>query len=128
VNAAEPEMRLPPRPEGPATGFTCPQCGGALWEQPSADALVFRCRIGHELSLGRMLAEHGLRRRARLSAAGRQLAETAELNRRVAEWARDRGHAAAAERLAEEARALDEQAEAVLGLATSALVAGPGEA
>ena len=127
MNAAQPEPRLPSRPEGSPTGLTCPRCGGAIWEQASAETLRFRCRIGHELSLGAMLAEHGIRRRARLAAAGRQLAETAELNRRVAQWAREHGHAAAAERLAQEAVALDEQAEAVLGLATSALVPAPAE-
>jgi two-component system chemotaxis response regulator CheB len=106
--------------------LTCPQCGGAIWELASAEALLFRCRIGHQLSLGGMLAEHGLRRRARLSVAGRQLAETAELNRSVAQWAREHGHVAAAERLEHEALVLDEQAGAVLRLATSALVLGSG--
>jgi hypothetical protein len=98
-----------------------------VWEQTSAETLLFRCRIGHQLSLGGMLAEHGLRRRARLVAAGRQLAETAELNRRVAEWARARGHLPTAERLEQEALVLDEQAEAVLRLAISALLPTSGE-
>jgi hypothetical protein len=73
-----------------------------------------------------MLAEHGLRRRAQLVTAGRQLAETAELNRRVAEWARTHGHLPAAERLEQEALVLDEQAGAVLRLATSALLPAAG--
>jgi hypothetical protein len=60
-------------------------------------------------------------------AAGRQLAETAELNRRVAEWARTRGHLPTAERLEQEALVLDEQAEAVLRLAISALLPTSGE-
>ena len=127
VNTALPDPPMPSRPEGPPTGLTCPQCGGAVWEHASADTLLFRCRIGHQLSLGGMLAEHGVRRRARLSAAGRQLAETAELNRRVAQWARDHGHLPTAERLEQEAAMLDERAEAVLRLATSALVPASGE-
>jgi two-component system chemotaxis response regulator CheB len=122
MNAARPPTHLPSRPEGAPTGLTCPQCGGAIWEQANADSLLFRCRIGHQLGLGAMLAEHGIRRRARLVAAGRQLAETAELNRRVAAWARERGHLESAERLEREALVLDEQAETVISLATSALV------
>jgi two-component system chemotaxis response regulator CheB len=125
---ARTETRLPSRPEGPPTSLTCPECGGAIWEQARADTLLFRCRIGHQLSLGAMLAEHGVMRRARLDAAGRQLAETAELNRRVAQWARERGHPESAERLEREAAVLDEQAEAVLRLATSPLVPASGEA
>src|ERR687885_3017991 len=121
MNAARPPTHLPSRPEGAPTGLTCPRCGGAIWEQASAESLRFRCRIGHELSLGAMLAEHGIRRRARLAAAGRQLAETAELNRRVAQWAREHGHPESAERLEREAAVLDEQAEAGLRLATSLL-------
>jgi two-component system, chemotaxis family, protein-glutamate methylesterase/glutaminase len=127
MNAARPDARVPSRPEGPPTGLTCPQCGGAVWEQASADTLLFRCRIGHQLSLGGMLAEHGLRRRTCLAAAGRQLAETAELNRRVAQWARAHGHVPAAQRLEQEAAALDQQAEAVLRLATAALLPTSGE-
>jgi two-component system chemotaxis response regulator CheB len=99
---------------------------GAVREQASAETLRFRCRIGHELSLGEMLAEHGVRRRTQLVTAVRQLTGTAELNRRVAEWARARGHLPAAARLEQEALVLDEQAAAVLRLATSALLPAPG--
>ena len=128
MTAARPDARVPPRPAGPPTGVTCPQCGGAVWEQARTDTLVFRCRIGHQLSLGGMLAEHGLLRRARLVAAGRQLTETAELQRHVAQWARAHGHGPAAERLEQEAAVLDAHAEAVLRLATAALLPTAGDA
>jgi hypothetical protein len=75
-----------------------------------------------------MLAEHGLSRRAHLVAAARHLAEAAEVNRCVALRARERGHLPAAERLEQEAAVLDERAEAVQRLATTALLPASGEA
>jgi hypothetical protein len=92
-----------------------------VWET-SGESLAFRCRIGHKLSLGAMLAEHGAGRRAKLVEAGRLLAEAAALNRRVAEYAAERGHRLAAERLQDEAAALDERSSEVMQMAVSVLV------
>jgi two-component system, chemotaxis family, protein-glutamate methylesterase/glutaminase len=101
-------------PNEPASGFTCPRCGGVLWELAAPDELAFQCRIGHRLSLAAMLAEHGAQRRQAVAAARRHLAEAAALNRRIARWARDRGHGRAAAQLEDEALAL-EGASANLG-------------
>src|SRR5919201_1061859 len=109
-----------PPPGGPPSGFTCPQCGGAMWEV--GDPLGFQCRIGHHLSLGGMLAEHGTYRRAKLIEAGRLLAEAAALNRRVARHAHEHAHTSAALQLDLEAAALDQRAEEVLRLAEAGLV------
>jgi hypothetical protein len=92
-----------------------------MWEL-GGGLLAFRCRIGHELSLAAMLAEHGAVRRARLVEAGRLLAEAAALNRRVAQYAHEHGHTLAASQLDLEAAALDQRAEEVIRLAASALV------
>ena len=37
------------RPDGPASGFTCPECSGALWELREGE-LVRHCRVGHTYS------------------------------------------------------------------------------
>lgn len=74
-----------------------------------------------------MLARHGAQRRAAVSSAARSLAEAAALNRRVATWAREQGHALAAVRLHEEAVALDLNAAHLVHLADSVLHA-PSEA
>jgi two-component system, chemotaxis family, protein-glutamate methylesterase/glutaminase len=108
-------------PDGAPSGFTCPRCGGSMWELPG-ESLGFQCRIGHKLSLGGMLAEHGTGRRAKLVEVGRLLAEAAALNRRVAQYAVERGHKLAAERLQEEAAALDERSSEVMQMAVSVLV------
>jgi two-component system chemotaxis response regulator CheB len=50
-------------PENEATGISCPECHGSLWEMSEGDLLEYRCRIGHLYSpesLMHHLAEHGL--------------------------------------------------------------------
>jgi two-component system chemotaxis response regulator CheB len=111
----------------PPSGFTCPRCGGTLWENGGSHVLAFRCRIGHQLSLGSMLAEHGARRRESVSAAARHLAEAAALNRTVARWAREQNHAPSAARLESEAALLDARARDLMRLAASALLTLPEE-
>jgi two-component system chemotaxis response regulator CheB len=73
------------RPEGPATGFTCPECSGALWEIRDGDVVRYRCRIGHSYSEDAMLIEQGSAVEAALWTALEVLEERAELLRRVAE-------------------------------------------
>jgi two-component system, chemotaxis family, protein-glutamate methylesterase/glutaminase len=122
VTLTKPDPVSPTRaPDGAPSGFTCPRCGGTIWETPG-ESLGFRCRIGHKLSLSAMLAEHGAGRRAKLVEAGRSLAEAAALNRRVAQYAAERGHSLAAERLQHEAAALDERSSEVMQMAASVLV------
>jgi two-component system, chemotaxis family, protein-glutamate methylesterase/glutaminase len=42
---------------GVASGFTCPNCNGALWELTESDVLRFRCRVGHAFAVESLLAE-----------------------------------------------------------------------
>lgn len=92
-----------------------------MWET-SSETLGFQCRIGHKLSLAAILAEHGTWRRGKLVEAGRMLAEAAALNRRVAAFAQERGHALAAQRLHQEADALEQRSSEVMRMAISVLV------
>jgi two-component system chemotaxis response regulator CheB len=73
------------RPEGPATGFTCPECHGAIWEIREGDARRYRCRIGHSYSEEAMIAAQGSSVEAALWTALEVLEERAELLRKVAE-------------------------------------------
>ena len=108
-------------PDGAPSGFTCPRCGGSMWEG-AGEALAFQCRIGHKLTLGGMLAEHGASRRAKLIEAGSLLAEAAALNRRIASYAGRRGHALAAARLDNEATILEQQSIQVMRLARTVVL------
>jgi two-component system chemotaxis response regulator CheB len=72
------------RPDGPATGFTCPECSGALWELEEGGLVRYRCRIGHAYSEDAMLLEQGSSVEAALWAALEVLEERAEFLRRMA--------------------------------------------
>ena len=45
--------------ETAASGLTCPDCGGALWEQENGDLLRYSCRVGHAYSVESMVVEQG---------------------------------------------------------------------
>lgn len=98
-----------------ATGFTCPRCGGGIWEQPG-EQLAFRCRLGHGFSAGEMLVQHANVRENRLWSAYRGLEEHVALRRRLAGRARDHGHSLAAQKLELEARQTEERATVLLKL------------
>jgi two-component system chemotaxis response regulator CheB len=72
------------RPAGPATGFTCPECHGALWEVGAGDMLRYRCRIGHAYSEDALFVEQGSAVEAALWSALEVLEERAELLRKMA--------------------------------------------
>jgi two-component system chemotaxis response regulator CheB len=92
--------------DGAASGFICPTCGGALWEQRS-EALGFECRIGHAFDAAQLWVEHCAARNRALASAARSLAENAALARRLAAWTREHGNFQAADELENEARAED---------------------
>jgi two-component system chemotaxis response regulator CheB len=107
----------PSNPTGGATGFTCPLCGGAIWEHPDREEGRFACRIGDAFTALEMWIEHCSTRNRALKMAARALAENAALARHLTDWARKRGDEAMAARLADEAAAEDaayEQVQAML--------------
>ena len=103
-----------PNPESPeyaqsghVSGFTCPECSGALWEHDEGGILRYRCRVGHAYSEESMLAEQGTALEAGLWSALRALEERVAFCTRLSTRFRHRGSPAAAaryERQAEEAR------------------------
>ena len=76
--------RGPNRPGGPASGFTCPECSGALWELREGERLRYRCRVGHSYSEDAMVDAQGTAVEAALWTALEALEERGELLRRVA--------------------------------------------
>ena len=90
-----------------ASGFVCPRCGGALWERRDGAAFSYDCRVGDRFSEAELWIEHSVARNRSLLTAARSLAENAALARRLAASAEERGDAAAAARLEEEAREED---------------------
>ena len=103
-------------PTNASSGFACPRCGGALWEQRDGVAAVFECRIGDRYPQAELWIEHcGERNRVLLSGA-RALAENAALARRLAVLANERGDAHVGMRLEEEARQEERFYEQILAM------------
>lgn len=84
--------------EGKPSGFTCPECGGALWESPEDGLVHFRCRTGHAFSPESLLAQQDEGLEYTLWAAVRALQESADLARRMERWMANRGAGAVAGR------------------------------
>src|SRR5262249_34076590 len=69
--------------QGHASGFTCPECGGVLWESNEHDLQYFRCRTGHGYSPESLQAQQAATLESTLWAAVRALEETAALARKM---------------------------------------------
>ncbi len=71
---------------GNETGLTCPECGGAIYEQDDeGDVVSFRCRVGHRFSADAFVVEQATTVESSLWAALRLLEERAVLMRTLAE-------------------------------------------
>lgn len=75
---------------GAPSPFTCPECGGALWEYRDGQLLQFHCHIGHRFGGDSLVAAQNEALDHALWAGLRALEESAELRRRMANHARDR--------------------------------------
>jgi two-component system, chemotaxis family, protein-glutamate methylesterase/glutaminase len=70
--------------EGPPSGITCPECGGALWEQSEGHNTRFACHVGHAYSIASLAEEQGRSLETTLWSAVRALEERADMHRRLA--------------------------------------------
>jgi two-component system chemotaxis response regulator CheB len=97
-------------PLGRPSGFTCPECHGALWELEDDDLPRYRCRIGHGLSAETLLSTQDSAVEAALWTAYRSLEERAALCRRLADRAKARRARLTADRFGTESLELTRQA------------------
>jgi two-component system chemotaxis response regulator CheB len=95
---------------GAASGFTCPECGGALFEKPGQKPLHFRCRTGHAYSPESLLAKQTETLESALWAALRSLQENAALARRMEKRVREAGRDRAGERYSKRAEDAEKHA------------------
>ena len=93
--------------------FTCPDCGGSLWEVQQGGGFRYRCHTGHGFTPETLLAMQNGRVEHALWEASRVLKERAAMNRKLAERAslRDRGQIS--ERYEERAQAEDSHASLI---------------
>jgi two-component system chemotaxis response regulator CheB len=92
---------------GPASNFTCPDCGGTLFQLKQRKLLEFRCRTGHAFSGATLLALQSEVQEEALWAAIRSLEERGELMHQMATKALESNRNLSAQRfkaLAQEAQ------------------------
>ena len=101
------------RASGEVTPFTCPECGGTLWEIQEGDVVKLRCRVGHSYTEDSYSHEKAVSLEAALWTACTALVEKADFSRRLARRLRNHGHELSAERYEREAANAEEQSELV---------------
>jgi two-component system chemotaxis response regulator CheB len=88
---------------GEIVAFSCPECGGTLWETEAGSTVSYRCRVGHAYTLHNLLVRHGETVERALWTAYRALEERAAMSRRVSRRLADRGRLESAERFERQA-------------------------
>jgi two-component system, chemotaxis family, protein-glutamate methylesterase/glutaminase len=79
------------RPPGEPSAFSCPACGGVLWEVDDGGPLRYRCRVGHAYTPEAVYEDQTDAVEYALWAAFRALHERAELTHRIAHRTRSSG-------------------------------------
>jgi len=113
---------------GELSGFTCPECHGALWQMEEAGGMVrFRCRIGHAFAEESLQEAKGVSIEAALWTALTALEEQAAITWRMARRAANGWSEERRLRLEERARMYEARARVVHDLIhRTELVAGGG--
>ncbi len=96
-----------------ASMFTCPDCGGVLWELQDNNLLRFRCHVGHAYSMDSLIKEQSDDVERALWSAIRALEEKASLARRMANQAREHNYSISESRFLERAQEAHQQAALV---------------
>jgi two-component system chemotaxis response regulator CheB len=77
---------------GTPSVFSCPGCGGVLWEIQDDNLLRFRCRVGHAYTAETMLAQQDETLEDALWVALKTLEESASLTHRMLQQAHQQEH------------------------------------
>ena len=101
---------------GAPSPYSCPDCGGVLWEVKDGELLRFRCRVGHAYNPDTLASAQARSVEEALWTALRALEEQAAVKKRVGERMRRQNNDAAAEQLLRRGRELDAHAEHVRSL------------
>jgi two-component system chemotaxis response regulator CheB len=112
LESTEGDMAAPEHEEQPeiASGFTCPDCHGALWELRDGELMQFRCRVGHTFSPDSLLEGQSEALERALWSAIRGMEERAALMRQLGRRMRERGVLSTAARFDERAQEMEQQA------------------
>jgi two-component system chemotaxis response regulator CheB len=89
---------------GQVSLYTCPECGGVMWQVPERAPPRFRCHVGHSYYGESLLEEQSQALEAALWTAVRTFKEKCILARQLARQARHLGEIRAAERFEEDSQ------------------------
>ena len=98
---------------GQVSVFTCPECGGSLWQVDEKDLVRFRCHVGHAYYAEGLLSEQSEALEAALWTAVRTFKERVVLCRQLAAAERQGGKTATAERFEEQARVAERYSQLI---------------
>jgi two-component system chemotaxis response regulator CheB len=98
---------------GETTVYTCPECGGTLWQVDHQGLVQFNCHVGHAYASESLLGEMSEELEAALWRCVRMLAEKATLTRQLAGRLRAAGQEAQAARVAEQAHLDDRHGQLI---------------
>jgi two-component system chemotaxis response regulator CheB len=79
------------RPKQAPSVFTCPECGGSLWETSEHGVLRYRCHVGHAYTGEALVDSQTEVLEQAMWTALRSLEEAAFLRKRMSQHARERG-------------------------------------
>ena len=99
---------------GDVSVFTCPECGGSLWQVDQKGLTQFRCHVGHAYNGEALLAEQSETLEAALWTAVRTFKEKVVLARQLAAQERRKGAAGLADRFEEQASQAEEYAKLIV--------------
>ena len=108
---------------GEVSTYTCPECGGSLWQVDETGLVRFRCHVGHAYNGEALLTEQTEALEAALWTSVRTFKEKAVLARQLAATAREKGNEEAAARFDEQS---DQAARYGRLIARHVLHADPG--
>jgi two-component system, chemotaxis family, protein-glutamate methylesterase/glutaminase len=111
----EPEALEQQERPGRPSPYSCPDCGGVLWEidDKGSELTRFRCRVGHAFSPETMITAQSEQLEEALWSAVKTLEETVRLSHRLATSERQRGHEWMAARFEEKEREAKTRVEAI---------------
>jgi two-component system chemotaxis response regulator CheB len=98
---------------GTISVFTCPECGGCLWQVDEPELIRFRCHVGHAYLADALLGAQSAALEAALWTAVRTFRERSVLTRQLAHRERAAGNADAALRFEEESRLAEQYGELI---------------
>jgi two-component system chemotaxis response regulator CheB len=98
---------------GETTVYTCPECGGTLWQVDHQGLVQFNCHVGHAYAPESLLGQMSEEVEAALWRCVRMLTEKATLTRQLAGRLRAAGQEAQAARVAEQAHLDDRHGQLI---------------